>query len=198
MIIIDTSAAYFPGDDENSNVENGAYARMQRTLVKLAGHPTVLALCHPVKHAAKDNLLPRGGGAYLNEVDGNLTAYGDRPMAEMHWQGKFRGADFDPIHFEMITVKSPRITDAKGRIIPTVAAKHLSAKEQSERVKEVTNDQDSLMVAMLENDGASISDLAAALGWLMAMTPPTRARFKNCWRCWRRTRLSASSGIAGP
>jgi hypothetical protein len=29
------------------------------------------ALCHPAKGVVDDNLVPRGGGAYLNEVDGN-------------------------------------------------------------------------------------------------------------------------------
>src|SRR5262249_53586027 len=47
LVIIDTTAAYFEGDDENNNVQAGRYARMQRGLVNLPGGPTVLALCHP-------------------------------------------------------------------------------------------------------------------------------------------------------
>jgi hypothetical protein len=33
----------------------------------------VVVNCHPVKNATADNLLPAGGGTFLNEVDGNLT-----------------------------------------------------------------------------------------------------------------------------
>ena len=92
LVIIDTSAAYFEGDDENNNVQAGQYARMQRSLItSLPGGPTILALCHPVKNATDDNLLPRGGGAYLNETDGNLTAQNDDGVAKLHWQGKFAG-----------------------------------------------------------------------------------------------------------
>ena len=81
LVVIDTTAAYFEGDEENDNVQAGNYARMQRSLVDtLPGGPTILALCHPVKNAGEDNILPRGGGAYLNEVDGNLTAI-KRPTA---------------------------------------------------------------------------------------------------------------------
>ena len=40
----------------------------------MPGEPCVIVACHPVKNASDDNLIPRGGGAFLNEVDGNLTA----------------------------------------------------------------------------------------------------------------------------
>ena len=65
LVVIDTTAAYFEGDEENSNTQAGNYARMQRSLIDtLPGGPTILALCHPVKNAPDDGLLPRGGGAY--------------------------------------------------------------------------------------------------------------------------------------
>jgi len=51
LVTIDTTAAYFEGDDENSNVQMGRYARGQRSLVELPGGPCVVALCHPVKNA---------------------------------------------------------------------------------------------------------------------------------------------------
>lgn len=101
LVIVDTTAAYFEGDDENNNAQMGRYARIQRSLVSLPGGPAVIALSHPVKNAADDNLLPRGGGAYLNEVDGNLTTKNSGNVVEMHWQGKYRGPDFAPISFQL-------------------------------------------------------------------------------------------------
>jgi hypothetical protein len=50
LIVIDSAAAFFEGDDENSNAQYGAYARMLRTLVKISGGPTILVLCHPIKN----------------------------------------------------------------------------------------------------------------------------------------------------
>ena len=94
LVVIDTTAAFFRGEDENNNVQMGEYARLQRSLVDLPGGPTVLALCHPTKGASEENLLPRGGGAYLNEVDGNLIVKNGGSIVELHWQGKFRGPDF--------------------------------------------------------------------------------------------------------
>jgi RecA-family ATPase len=76
MVVVDTSAAYFEGTEENGNVEAGAHARqMRQTLGGLPGGPTVLVLCHPVKNPSQDNLPPRGGGAFIAEVDGNLTCW---------------------------------------------------------------------------------------------------------------------------
>ena len=61
-----------------------------------------------------DNLVPRGGGAYLNEVDGNLTAQNTSHVVELPTQGKFRGADFAPIMFQLKTVTHDRLKDTKG------------------------------------------------------------------------------------
>ena len=74
LVVIDTSAAFYESDDENNNVQAGDHARRLRELVKLlGGGPTVLVCCHPTKNAGDESLLPRGGGAFIAEVDGNLT-----------------------------------------------------------------------------------------------------------------------------
>jgi hypothetical protein len=59
LIIVDTSAAYYESDDENSNTQQGTHARRLRNLVNLQGGPTVLINAHPIKNAADDNLSPR-------------------------------------------------------------------------------------------------------------------------------------------
>jgi hypothetical protein len=70
LVIIDTSAAYFPGDNENNNAQASPYARAQRTLTKVQGGPCVIALCHPAKYVSEPSqLLPRGGGAYLKNPE---------------------------------------------------------------------------------------------------------------------------------
>jgi len=124
LVIVDTAAAYFKGDDSNSNSQQGDYARVLRSLSFLPGKPAVLVNCHPVKNAAKDNLLPMGGSSFLNEIDGNLTLWaGAEKQTTLHWQGKFRGPEFEPLTFEIVTVTSPDVTDAKGRLMPSVIAR---------------------------------------------------------------------------
>ena len=116
LVIVDTAAAYFPGTETNSNSEQGAYARLLRELTFLKGKPAAIALCHPVKNAARDNLLPLGGSAFVNEVDGNLTLWsGNERQTVLHWQGKFRGPEFDPLAFEMAEAHCDTVKDESGR-----------------------------------------------------------------------------------
>jgi AAA domain len=97
LVIIDTSPVFFEGDDENNRMQQGKHAEMLRGLIDvIPGKPTVIANCHPVKNASPDNLLPAGGGNFLNQVDGNLTAAKTDSTTELHWQGKYRGVEFAP------------------------------------------------------------------------------------------------------
>jgi RecA-family ATPase len=89
LVLVDTSSAYFEGEDENSNHQAGAHARRLRSLTDLPGGPCVVIACHPPKNASDSNLQPRGGGAFIAEMDGNLTAKNDEGSIELHWQGKF-------------------------------------------------------------------------------------------------------------
>ena len=167
LIVVDTENAYFTCDfcDENSNTERGEWGRVLRTLTTLSGNPTVLALGHPVKNAMENNLLPRGGGAYLAEIDGNLTASAQNRVGQIHWQGKFRGPEFEPIPFELVEVRSPQLVTVKGRSMPTVIARPLSESEHEERVEAGNTDLLRLLTAMREHEGASMAALADALGW---------------------------------
>ena len=87
LIVVDTSAAYFEGDNENDYKEQGEHVRRFRSLTTMPGGPCILVACHPPKNAGDDNLLPRGGGAFIAEMDGNLTAKKLNAAVELHWQG---------------------------------------------------------------------------------------------------------------
>ena len=179
LVIIDTTAAYFEGDDENSNAQMGRYARMQRSLVELPGAPTVMALCHPVKNASDDNLLPRGGGAYLNEVDGNLTAKSNNNVVELHWQGKFRGPEFAPLSFQLRTVTHERLKDSNGRQLRTVVASHLTEAGENELRTIARGNEDRLLALLSTNTGASHSNLARLAGWTMKDGEPYKVMVRR-------------------
>jgi hypothetical protein len=74
--------------------------------------------------------VPRGGGAFLNEVDGNLTCVRDDSLLTLHWCGKLRGPGFDPVALELVPLDSPRLVDADGDPISTVMARPISDAEQ--------------------------------------------------------------------
>jgi hypothetical protein len=165
MVVVDTSAAYDLGDDENSNAQMKKHARMLRSLVELPGGPTVVAACHPAKNADPDNLLPRGGGAFVAEVDGNLVCKKSSDVVEMHWQGKFRGVDFNPIPFQIEVVTADKLRDGKGRLIPTVVAKAISEAEHGAIVKRARSEEDDMILLLKEEGDHSISQMAEKLNW---------------------------------
>jgi len=175
LLIIDTSAAYFEGEDENSNVQLGAHASRLREL-SIPGGPTTIINCHPTKNATDDNLVPRGRGAFLAEVDGNLVCKRDDTVVKLHWQGKFRGPDFAPITFQLRSVSHERLRDAKNRIIPTVVAEPLSEVAEQELTRAARIDEDSLLKAVAADPKASIATLALTLHWLSSKNEPQKSK----------------------
>jgi phage/plasmid primase-like uncharacterized protein len=167
LIIEDTFAAFFPGDDENSNPQTGAYTRTLRTLTECDGNPAVVSLCHPVKNASRDNLLPRGGGATLNEVDGNLTLWAERigEATMLHWQGKIRGPDFDPVIFKLKPVNT-ELKDKQGRDVITVVAHPIDEMEAAHENAQALENENAVLRVLNKNPKWSQGDIARALGWI--------------------------------
>jgi hypothetical protein len=181
MIIIDTSPVFFEGDDENNRTQQGRHAEMLRGLIEtIPGKPTVIANCHPVKNAAADNLLPAGGGNFLNQVDGNLTAAKSDSTTELHWQGKYRGVEFAPMHFMLKTVTHERLKDSKQRLIPTVICEWISDKVKEDIAVQKTADEDRLLALIHADPKASQSDLAKGMKWTLYNGDPNKVRVGRC------------------
>jgi hypothetical protein len=173
LVVVDTSAAIFPGDDENNNPQMMAHAKVQRRLCDLPGRPCVVALCHPPKNVSSpEQLLPRGGGGYLNETDGNLILFAhDDRLSDLHWTGKFRGPDFDKITFRMETVTTAALTDSKGRLLPTVMAKVVSEGEALENEEKAILRENRLIAAIVAVPDGSVADWARHCGWMLRASP---------------------------
>jgi uncharacterized membrane protein len=165
LVIVDTLAAFFDGKNINDAVEGGEFMRRLRPLTQIKGLPSVIVSAHPVKNAAEDALVPYGSGAILNEVDGNLTLWKspETGLVSLHWQGKLRGLEFEPLPFRFEIMGCPDILDAKGRAVelPTL-------RPASERAAEARRDAElaadrALLCALAETPGASQRALADAL-----------------------------------
>ena len=164
-VMVDTSAAFFEGGEENDNVQLGNHARMLRKLTELPGEPGVAVGCHPTKSG--ELLLPRGGGSFVAEVDGNLTAKKiSNEVVELHWCGKYRGPGFEPVLFELSTIKSERVRDAKGRMIPSVTVRPIDDAKLEEIADSLAADEEQLILALDATPGLSQAKIAEALGWM--------------------------------
>jgi hypothetical protein len=176
LVIVDSSAAFFEGDDENSNAQQGAHAAMLRELTTLPGRPAVLVLAHPPKNAGDDNLQPRGAGAYIAEIDGNLTLTKDGTSVTLHWQQKIRGPDFEPMNFQLKTVTHERLKSTKGKQLRTVIARHLSDAAQEEMLTVVRKEEDAVLRTIGQHPGSSMAELAKLLGWIRPNGEPNKQK----------------------
>lgn len=176
-VFVDTSAAFYSADDENDNVAMRRHASVLRELASLPGNPTVFVLCHPTKNAQRDNLLPRGGGAFLAEIDCNLTLWKDEAgIVTLHWAGKIRGPSFDPIRFELSPIVLEGFKDCRGKSIGSVVARHL-ADERAEQLQAAELDAGNrILLAMWRKPEGSVADWAKASGMTSGTGQPQKSR----------------------
>ena len=161
LVLVDTSVSYYSGDDEDDNLQARSHAWHLRALAELPGRPAIIANCHPTKSADRENLLPRGGGAFLNEIDTNLTVWAEGETATLHWHRKKRGPDFDPIPFEF----HGKSIEEHGKKLPTVVAAHITEQRAHELKKARTEADDRLLFAMLHHPDSTYAEWATACGW---------------------------------
>lgn len=160
LVVCDTLAAYFDGEDENSNSQQQVFAtEVLRPLTELPGRPTALVPAHPTKGAGKDALTPKGGSSLLNAVDGNLAAWNSDGTIRVHWQGKFRGAPWTPMFFALGEHLSDNLQDAVGRVMPTVVARALLDSEIGKSVETTVKIEN--QVLKLLSDGLTVREIAA-------------------------------------
>lgn len=179
LVVIDTFAAYFDGDDENSNAQALNFAQLVRQITAWPSRPAVIMPAHPVKNAGRQNLSPKGGSSLLNECDGNLTLWAEEGISTLHWQGKFRGPEFEPLKFELERYTTDRLRDHKGELIPTVLAKPLLETRARQIAVQTIRDEDRLLLNVRDLPGQSFADRAVELGLKMGDGRPYKVRVQR-------------------
>ena len=165
FILVDTSVSFFAGDNENDNQQAYSHARDLRELSMLPGKPAVVVNCHPAAGASKDitrdSCVPRGGSAFLNEIDTNLTVWAEGECAEFHWMRKKRGPDFSPILFEYRVLNVTQ----HGQKVPTVVAEHIDDDREKEIRTHKREHESRLMFAMYHNPSGTLRSWALDAGF---------------------------------
>lgn len=135
LVIVDSLQAFFEGDNDNDNTQMVEMAHKMRALCDVEWRPSQLIIAHPAgKTPSKDNLVPRGGGAFLNEIDGNLTVWSqDASQQTLHHSQKFRGAGFDPMEWVMEIHQFSHLTDIHGVPLKLPVSRPETTVEQSSR-----------------------------------------------------------------
>lgn len=125
MVVIDTGPAHSSAEEENDNREMHKLAMAMRDLMEPLGNPATVALMHPTKEATRDNLQPRGGGAFSGSIDGELCAWQEQGQVEFFHRTKFRGPGFEKMRFALERFELPGMHDNFGEPVVTVLAVEL-------------------------------------------------------------------------
>jgi len=148
LIVVDSLQAFFEGDNDNDNTQMVEMAHRLRALANTSQRPAILIIAHPAgKTPSKDNLVPRGGGAFLAEIDGNLTVWSqDASQQTLHHSQKFRGASFEPMEWVMQVHEFSHLTDIHGTPLKLPVSRPETHAERSTREA----DSDDLLRRYLE------------------------------------------------
>jgi hypothetical protein len=190
LVIVDTGPVFFEGDDENNRTQMGAHAKMLRGLITLIpGNPCVIVNCHPTKNAGPENLTPAGGGNFLNNIDGNLTAAKTDSTTELHTQGKFRGVDFAPMHFLIQTKTHERLKDTKGRLMPTVICEWISDQRKEAIAVQKNKDEETVLGMIKEDSKISYAAIATRMKWILHSGEPHKTKAVRCVEALEKDKL---------
>lgn len=172
FVLVDTSVSFFDGADENDNMAALQHALALRELTKLPGSPAVLASCHPTGSASEEGCVPRGGSAFLNEIDTNLTVWADAETSKLHWMRKKRGPDFDPILFEYKAVTLEQF----GRKVPTVVALPITEDREASIRKAKREEENRVMFELNRESEWTFSEMARLCGFLDRHGNPIKSK----------------------
>jgi hypothetical protein len=188
LVVVDTSLAFFSYDNENDNVQQLQHAKDARRFTFMPGAPGVLLNCHPVKNAGRDNLIPRGGGALMNELDANLTIWNDGETLELGFN-KLRGPAFDPMTFHLELQDIGLVDDEGVPILPPVAVP-LSESEAWDANKRQNEDENRLLDAMLRFPAHSIAAWAMDCGWISETGNPSKSKVHRILKALDKDKLT--------
>jgi len=191
LVIVDTDQAVSlgAGAEENDNAERMLHAKRLRELTRCNSRPTVLDLCHPRKNAGRDELTPRGGSAFLNEIDGNLGLWREGDSAELFSDpNKYRGAPVS-ILFQKSLVHSDVVRDTKGRQIPVPFYRAVSDDEAAAARKQDWSDENRLLWAMGGEPQATQLDWARTCQWLSEDGQPRKDKVNRLLRRLEQSKL---------
>jgi hypothetical protein len=165
LVVVDTRPAYSSAIEEDDNLQALADALSLRELTRIEGGPAVLVLCHPPKNAARDQLYPRGGSAFLGEIDNNLVLWNDDGIVELG-ANKRRMPEFDALRWRFEAVDISR-ADTRGEPVRSVVARMVTDDHGDQRAKVRREDENRLLFTMLRHPDESLGAWARLCGWML-------------------------------
>ena len=159
LILVDTLAAFFDGKNISDPVEGGEFLRRLRPLTRskaarrrrrrASGQERRRRQPHPLRRRRDPERGRRQPDA--------LEKLG---LVALHWQGKLRGLEFEPLLFRFEVTGSPDLLDAKRRQVQLPTMRPTSAEDAESRANANEVRRRAVLRALAENPGASLNEIA--------------------------------------
>jgi hypothetical protein len=85
-------------------------------------------------------------------------------ILSLHWQGKFRGAEFEPLSMELQRYETSLICDNQGRVMPTILAKPILMARAAQLAKENLKLEDKLLISIRDFPAISLEQRGTDCG----------------------------------
>lgn len=167
LVVVDSKLVFFEGNSEDDNREAMDQAADFNKIARMHNDPAVLVLAHPAKGLTSQQALePRGGGAFLNQIDANLTAWNEGSTTQLWWAKKIRGGGFNPITLELIEPELKGMTmELSGDAVSTVLAVPASEERAEELHGKGLGYRNLVLLAMFEQAGMGQRRICERLEW---------------------------------
>jgi hypothetical protein len=111
-------------------------------------------------------LLPRGGGAFIAELDGNIAVYKKDSLLAVAPFGKFGGDNSWTMNHELESIRDhPKLKDPRGRFTTSVVARPVGDGAAAIMEKRIDHDMETVLNAVQNIPSATPTDLARVLEW---------------------------------
>jgi hypothetical protein len=94
----------------------------------------------------------------------------------LHWQGKIRGADFQPINFALTQVRLKNKVDAKGRHFMSVVATLQTEAQAETLVRQANLDENTVLEHLRRTPGISVGNIALNARWTTDKGAPAKSK----------------------
>ena len=111
-------------------------------------------------------MLPRGGGAFVNEMDGNLACIKKDDLTVISQHGKYRDVYFHPITFLRSVKQSEGLKTASGEMVWSVVCHVATPQEEAKHEFEMETQDRQVLEILADHPAMTQREIAAGLLWL--------------------------------
>jgi DNA-binding PadR family transcriptional regulator len=140
-------------------------------------------------------MLPRGGGAFVNEMDGNLACIKKDDLTVISQHGKYRDVYFHPITFLRSVKQSERLKTASGDMVWSVICHVATPQEEANHEFEMGTQDRQVLEVLAGNSTMTQRAIADRLFWILGNGEPDHPKVGRVLKRLKKAKLIDENNI---